>query len=84
MSQTLEIEIDADLLALVDERATRLGKPRRDVVADALRRGLEGGRLSQILDANRNEADLSEDEAMELAIAEVKAMRSERASANHE
>lgn len=75
---TLKIELDDELLALVEERAAVLGKPRSEVIADALRRQLERGRLRDILDSARRRAPLSEDEAMQLAITELKAVRAER------
>ena len=78
MVSTLKIELDDELLALVEERAAVLGKPRSEVIADALRRQLEGGRLRDILDSARRRASLSEDEAMQLAITELKAVRAER------
>lgn len=76
---TLQIELDERLLALVEARAARLGKPASDVVADVLRRGLEGGQLRAILDAGLADG-LGEDEAMQLAVAELAAARAERAA----
>lgn len=77
---TLEIELDDELLARVDEWAARLGKPRGEVIAEAIRREVEGGHLTQILHSTRTEPLPSEDEAMDLAIAELEAARAERAS----
>lgn len=78
MVSTLKIELDDELLALVEERAAVLGKPRSEVIADALRRQLEGGRLRDILDSAQTRASLPEDEAMQLAITELRAVRAER------
>lgn len=75
---TVEIRLDEDLLALIDERAAASGKARDEVIAEAVRRQLEGGRLRDILDAARERSGLSEEEAMRLAIAEQKAYRAER------
>lgn len=75
---TVEIRLDDDLLALIDERAAASGKDRDEVIAEAVRRQLEGGRLREILGAARERSGLSEEEAMRLAIAEQKAYHAER------
>ncbi len=75
---TVEIRLDEDLLALIDERAAASGKARDEVIAEAVRRQLEGGRLRDILEAARERSGLSEEKAMRLAIAEQKAYRAER------
>lgn len=75
---TVEIRLDDDLLALVDERAAASGRSRDEVIAEAVRRQLEGGQLGEILASARARSGLSEDEAMRLAIAEQKAYRAER------
>lgn len=75
---TVEIRLDDDLLALIDERAAASGKARDEVIAEAVRRQLEDGRLREILDVARERSGLSEEEAMRLAIAEQKAYRAER------
>lgn len=74
----VEIRLDDDLLALIDERAAASGKARDEVIAEAVRRQLEDGRLREILDVARERSGLSEEEAMRLAIAEQKAYRAER------
>ncbi|MBW3579337.1 MAG: ribbon-helix-helix protein, CopG family [Actinobacteria bacterium] len=76
----MEIKLDDDLLALVDQRAAASGKARDEVIVEAVRRQLEGGRLRDILKAARECSGLSEEEAMRLAIAEQKAYRVERAA----
>lgn len=78
---TVPVEVDDDLLKLADAQAADSGKPRGDVLAAALRRGLGGGRLSQILTANGQDASLSEDEALAVAKSELKAARAQRRSA---
>jgi hypothetical protein len=75
---TVEIELDDDLLALVDERAAASGKAREEVIAQAVRQQLEGGRLRDILEAARERSDLPEDDAMRLAIEERRSYRTER------
>lgn len=74
------IALDADLVAKIDARATSLGRPRDELIAEALQRWLEGGTLRALLDANRLATTSTEDEAMALAIAEQKAARAERAA----
>lgn len=77
---TVEIKLDDKLLALVDERAAASGRQRDEVIAEALRRQLEGGGLREILASVWERSDLTEEDAMELAIAEQKAYRAERAA----
>lgn len=77
---TVEIELDDELLALVDRHAASSGRPRSEVIVDALRRQLRAGRLGEVLAEARTRSDLSEREAMELAITELEALRSERAA----
>ena len=79
MGKTVEIELDAWLLGMIEARAARLGQEQSEVISDALRRGLEEGQLRAILDRERKEPALSETEAMQLAIEELKLVRSERA-----
>lgn len=68
---TVEIKLDDDLLALIDEHAAASGKARDESSPRPFR-------LREILDAARERSDLSEQEAMQLAIAEQKAYRAER------
>jgi predicted transcriptional regulator len=76
---TVEIRLDDDLLALVDERAAASGKAREEVIAEAVRKQFQGGRLHDILEAARERSDLSQDEAMRLAIEEQRPYRAEHA-----
>ncbi len=75
---TVQIRFDDDLLALIDERAAASGKARDEVIAEAVRRQLEGGRLREILEGARERSDLTEQEAMQLAVSEQAAYRAER------
>lgn len=77
---TVEVELDEDLLARVDEQVAATGKPRSEVIAEALRSQLGGGRLREILASARKRSGLSEQQAMELAISELDAYRDERAA----
>lgn len=78
MTSSLQVLLDDDLAALVAARAADTGRPQDEVIASAIRRGLGGGRLAEIIDRGRKDSSLSEDEAMELALAEQKAARAER------
>lgn len=78
---TVTVQVDDDLLKLADAQAAHCGKPRGEVLAAALRRGLGGGRLGQTLAANSAEASLSEEEAVALAQTELGAERAGRRTA---
>ncbi|MBE7188190.1 hypothetical protein [Jatrophihabitans endophyticus] len=78
---TVPVEVDAELLKLADAQAANSGRARGDVLAAALRRGLGGGRLSQILSTSGQDASLSEEEAMALAKSELEAARAQRQGA---
>lgn len=75
---TVEVELDDELLRRIDEQVAATGRPRSEVIADALQRQLGGGRLREVLASVRQRSGLSEDEAMELAISELDAYRSDR------
>ncbi len=75
---TVEVELDEDLLARVDEQVAATGKPRSEVIAEALRSQLGSGRLREILTSVRERSGLSEQQAMEMAISELDAYRDER------
>lgn len=75
---TVEVELDDELLRRIDEEVAATGRPRSQIIADALQRQLGGGRLREVLASVRERAGLSEDESMELAISELDAYRSDR------
>lgn len=75
---TVAVEVDDDLLRIVDAQAADTGKPRSEVLAAALRRGLGGGMLGGIAAAARTGGELAEDAAMNLAQSELDAARAER------
>ncbi len=77
---TVEIELDQELLARVDEQVAVTGRPRSEVIAEALRRQLGGGRLREILASPRCSPGLSEQQAADLATSELDAHRAERAA----
>ena len=69
------LTIDERVLRAAKVRAARLGKGDSEYIEEALRRDLGFELLDKIWARN---SDLSEDEAMELAVSEVHAMRAER------
>jgi predicted transcriptional regulator len=75
---TVEIELDEELLARVDEQAAATGRPRSDVIAEAVQRQLDGGRLREILAPSRVRSELSERQATDVALSELDAYRTER------
>jgi metal-responsive CopG/Arc/MetJ family transcriptional regulator len=77
----LRFNVDDDLLELLDAQAAESGRPRSEVLAAAIRRGLGGGRLAETLTGYRTGEEISEDDAMALAKAELAAARAERATA---
>lgn len=77
----VESELDEELLARVDKLATASGRPRGDVIANALRRQLRPGNLRRILTSARPGPGLPEHKATVVAIAELDAYRFERDSA---
>lgn len=77
----LPVNVDDDLMELVDAQAAESGKSRAEVLAAALRRGLGGGRLAETMATYRTGEDISEDDAMSLAKAELAAARAGRTTA---
>lgn len=78
------IELDEELLAALARAATGDGVAPDDLVEEALRRyfGLRGLAVMDELASAREERGprLPDDEAMKLAVAEIKAQRAERAA----
>jgi len=74
--RTVPVDIDDDLLTLADAQAADSGKPRSEVLAAALRRG-----LGQILAANSAGESLSEEDSLALAKSELGAARADRRTA---
>lgn len=77
----LRVNVDDDLTELLDAQAAESGRSRSEVLAAAIRRGLGGGRLAETLAVYRTGTDMSEDDAMALAQAELAAVRAERPTA---
>ncbi len=74
----LLVTVDGDLIELLDAQTAESGRSRTEVLAAAIRRGLGGGRLAEALAAYRTGKEISEDDAMALAKAELAAARAER------
>lgn len=81
MPNRATFELDAELASRVDEMAAALGRPRDELIARVLLQWLEGGRLRAILDSIEPPEELTDDEAMAIAIEEQRAYRAERAAA---
>ena len=79
---SVTVEFDDELLELVQEQVTATGQPREEVIAEAVRRGLASSRLKAVLASARSRSDLSEEEAMQLALEEQRAARAERRAAD--
>jgi hypothetical protein len=77
------IEVDEQLLEALRRAAADDGVAPDDLVEEALRRyfGLRGLAVLAELAEQRRGSELSEDEAMQLAVAEVRAVRTQRRQA---
>ena len=77
------IEVDEELLAALSRAAADDGVAPEDLLEEALRRyfGLRGlAVMDELATARTRGTRLTDDEAMDLAVAEVKASRAERAT----
>lgn len=74
-----EVELDGELLRLAEDRAAETGKPRDQIIEDALRRQLQPRRLAELAARVRARSDLTDEQARELAYSELEAERAERA-----
>ena len=72
------VALDERLLELIEQRATATGRGRDEIIEDALRRQLEDDGFQQVLAAVRQRSDLTDEQALEVAYTELKAMRAER------
>ena len=77
MKKKVTFYLPEDLLRAARVRAARTDKRDSDVVEEALRSYLGFDLIERV----RARSDLTEDEAMELAISEIHAMRAERRAA---
>lgn len=77
---TVEVELDDDLLRRIDEQVAATGRPRSELIAEAVRHQFGPTRLREVLAEVRQRSGLSEREAMDLAVSELAAMRAERAA----
>jgi hypothetical protein len=73
------VYLDEDVLRAARVAAARSGKRDSEIVEEALRNYLVGGILDSIWAHQRNQGlELSEEEALELAYTELRAMRQRR------
>jgi predicted transcriptional regulator len=70
---TVTLELDDDLVADLRADAERTGRSVDQVAADRLRRG-----RTSVIDRLWARNDMGEDEAMQLALDEIQAMRTEK------
>lgn len=74
------VQLDDELLAPAEKRAAISGKPREKVIAEAVRRGLSTDGLQTVLAAGRTGTEITEPDAIELAVEEQRRYRAERAA----
>jgi hypothetical protein len=77
-----QVELDERLLELVEQRATATGRDRDEVIEEALRRQIEDESFEEVLETVRQRSDLTDEQALELAYTELKAMRAESRAAS--
>lgn len=77
----LPVNVDDDLIELLDAQAAESGKSPSEVLAAAIRRGLGGGRLAETLAAHPTGEEITDDDAMARAEAELADVRDERPTA---
>lgn len=73
-----QVALDERLLELIEQRATATGRGRDEIIEDALRRQLDDDGFQQVLAAVRERGDLTDEQALDVAYTELKAMRAER------
>lgn len=78
----VELSLSEELLRLAEEHAAATGRDRDEVIEEALRRQLQADELGELIRRIRARRDLSEQQALELAYAELKAMRAEPRAAS--
>jgi hypothetical protein len=75
--RTVRVELDEKLVSRARAEARDASRPDDEIIEEALSRYL----LERLLDKTQQRSDLSEDEAMRLAVEELHAMRRERDAA---
>ncbi len=73
-----QIRLDPDVLRRVDDEAKTKGASREEIIEESLRRSFAARQLRAVLERVRQRSDLTEDEAMELADNERRAVRRAR------
>ncbi|MEX1164539.1 MAG: hypothetical protein WEB03_13275 [Nitriliruptor sp.] len=77
-----EVQLDERLLQRLEQRASATGHDRDQVIEDALRRQFDDDDLQHVATNVRGRSDLTDEQALELAYAELEAMRAERRAAS--
>ena len=77
---TVEVELDDELIRRIDEEVAATGRPRSEVIVEAVRHQFGPTHMREVLAEVRQRSRLSEREAMDLAVSELAAMRAERAA----
>lgn len=72
-----EVQLDERLLQRLEQRASATGHDRDQVIEDALRRQFDDDDPQHVAQV-RGRSDLTDEQALELAYAELEAMRAER------
>jgi predicted transcriptional regulator len=73
---TVTLELDDDVVEALRDAAARSGRPSEEIVSAAVRRYVGPSVLDRLWARNH----MDEDEAMQLALDEIRAMREERRS----
>jgi hypothetical protein len=75
--RTVRIELDEKLVSRARAEARDASRPDGEIIEDAL----SGYLLERLLDKTQRRANLSEEEAMRVAVEELRALRRERDAA---
>ena len=77
-----QVQLDERLLERLEQRANASGRNRDQIIEDALRRQLDDDDLQDVFANVRERSDLTDEQALESAYSELKAMRAERRAAS--
>jgi len=77
-----QVQLDGRLLERLEQRASATGRDRDQLIEDALRRQFDDDDLRDLFAAVRERSDLTDEQALGLAYAELEAMRAERRAAS--
>ncbi len=77
-----QVQLDERLLERLEQRGNASGRNRDQIIEDALRRQLDDDDLQDVFANVRERSDLTDEQALESAYSELKAMRAERRAAS--